>query len=78
MVMYHHQKAGQTHNTKLDNESFKELGMMINQNYMHEEIKSRLNLGNPFQNLLSSSLLFKNIKIEICKTVLLPVVSYGC
>jgi len=30
------------------------------------------------QNLLSSSLLSKNIKIKIYKTIILPVVLYGC
>jgi hypothetical protein len=30
------------------------------------------------QNLLSSSLLFKNVKITIHKTIILPVVFYGC
>jgi hypothetical protein len=30
------------------------------------------------QNLLSSLLLFKNIKIRIHKTIILPVVLYGC
>jgi hypothetical protein len=30
------------------------------------------------QNLLSSSLRSKNIKIEIYRTILLPVVLYGC
>jgi len=30
------------------------------------------------QNLLSSSLLYKNIKIKIYRTILLPVVLYGC
>jgi hypothetical protein len=30
------------------------------------------------QNLLSSSLLSKNVKIRIYKTVILPVVLYGC
>jgi hypothetical protein len=54
---------------------FKEIGS--------EEIKSRLNSGNAcyqaVQNLLASRLLPKNVKIEICKTVIfLPVVSYGC
>jgi hypothetical protein len=41
-----------------------------------------LNSGNAcchlVQNLLSSSLLSKNIKIRICKTIILPVVLYGC
>jgi hypothetical protein len=47
-----------------------------------EEIKRRLNSGNAgyhsVQNLLSSRLLSKNIKIRIYKTVILPVVVYGC
>ena len=30
------------------------------------------------QNLLSSSLPYKNIKITIYKTIILPVVLYGC
>jgi len=30
------------------------------------------------QNLLSSSLLFKKLKIKIHRTVILPVVLYGC
>jgi hypothetical protein len=30
------------------------------------------------QNLLSSHLLSKNIKIRICKTLILPVVLCGC
>jgi len=30
------------------------------------------------QNLLSSSLLSKNIKIKIYRTIILPVVFYGC
>jgi hypothetical protein len=63
--------------------AFKYLGMALtNQNLSHEEIKSRFNLGNAccqlVQNLLSSHLLFKNVKIKICKTVILHVVLYGC
>jgi len=30
------------------------------------------------QNLLSSRLLSKNLKIKICRTIILPVVLYGC
>jgi hypothetical protein len=49
---------------------------------MQEEIKRRLNSGNAcyysVQNLLSSRLLSKNIKIRIYKTIILPVVLYGC
>jgi len=42
---------------------------LTNQNSIQEEIKSRLKLGNacyhPVQNLSSSSLLSKNLKIKI-------------
>ena len=52
---------------------------LTNQNSLQEEIKSRLKSGNAcyhsVQNLLSSSLLSKNLKI---KTIILPVVLYGC
>ena len=30
------------------------------------------------QNLLSSRLLSKNLKIKICRTIILPIVLYGC
>ena len=30
------------------------------------------------QNLLSSSLLYKNIKVKIYRSIILPVVLYGC
>jgi hypothetical protein len=30
------------------------------------------------QNLLTSSLLFKNLSITICRTIILPVFLYGC
>ena len=48
--------------------------IVINQ----EEITGRLKLGNAcyysVQNLLSSSLLSKNLKIKIYRTIILPVV----
>jgi hypothetical protein len=54
----------------------------LNQNDIHDEIKSRLNSGNACyhsaQSLLSSRLISKNLKIKIYKTVILPVVLYGC
>jgi hypothetical protein len=53
----------------------------INQNFIREGIKSRLNSGNArhyaVQNLLSSRLLPKNVKIKIYKTIILPTVLYG-
>jgi hypothetical protein len=62
---------------------FKYLGSTLtDQNYIHEEIRSKLNSGNAcyhvVQNLLSSRLLFRNVKIKIYKTIILPVVLYGC
>jgi hypothetical protein len=51
---------------------------VTNQNLIQEEIKSKLNSGNWVQNLLSSRLLSKNVKIRIYKTIILPVVLYGC
>jgi hypothetical protein len=54
---------------------------LTNQNDIHDEIISRLNSGNAcyysVQNLLSSRLISKNLKIKIYKTVILPVVLYG-
>jgi hypothetical protein len=62
---------------------FKYLGMTLtNQNDIHNESKSRLNSENAcyhsVQNLLSSHLISKNLKINIYKAVILPVVLYGC
>jgi hypothetical protein len=49
---------------------------------IHADIKRRLNSGNAYyhsvQNFLFSRLLSINIKIIIYKTVILPVVLYGC
>ena len=64
-------------------EEFKYLETTLtNQNSSQKEIKSRLKLGNAcyhsVQNLLTSSLLSKNLKIKIYRTIILPVVLYGC
>jgi hypothetical protein len=64
-------------------EEFRYLGTTLsNQNYIQEEIKSRWNLGNvchySVQNILSSSLLSKNLKIKIYRNIILPFVLYGC
>jgi len=64
-------------------EGFKYLGTTLTiQNSIQEETKSRLKSGNAcyhsVQNRLSSSLLSKNLKIKIYRTIILPVVLYGC
>jgi hypothetical protein len=89
MVMSRDRNAGRGHGVKIDNsaiervEEFKYLGATVtNQNSIQGEIKSRLKLGNTCdnsgQNLLSSSLLSKNLKIKIYRNIILPVVLYGC
>ena len=76
MVMSRDQNAGRSYSMKIDNssiervEEFKYLGTMLtNKNSIQEEIKSRLKFGNAcyysVQNLLSSSLLSKKLKINI-------------
>ncbi|KAJ4426334.1 hypothetical protein ANN_27148 [Periplaneta americana] len=64
-------------------EKFKYLGTTVtNINETREEIKRRINMGNAcyysVEKLLSSSLLSKNLKVRIYKTVILPVLLYGC
>ena len=64
-------------------EEFKYLGTTLtNQNSIQEEIKSRLRSGNAcyhsVQSLLSSRLLSKHLKTKIYRTIILPVVLYGC
>ena len=77
------QNAERSHNMKIDDSSFERVEEFryvgtTNQNSIQEEMKSRLKLGNAcyhsVQNLLSSSLLSKNLKIKIYRTIILPVV----
>jgi hypothetical protein len=55
---------------------------LTNQTSIQEEVKSRLKSGNAcyysVQNLLSSRLLSKKLKIRMYRTIILPVVLYGC
>jgi hypothetical protein len=55
---------------------------VTNQNLIQEEIKRRLNSGNAcyhsVQNLLSSRLLSKNVKVRIYTIISLSVILYGC
>jgi len=64
-------------------EEFKYLGTTLtNQNSIQEEIKGKLKSGSAcyhsVQNLVSSRLLSKNLKIKMSRTIILPVVLYGC
>ena len=81
--------AGRSHNIETDKRSFERLEEvryletnLTNQNFIQEAIKSRMKWGNACYysvlNLLSSSLLSKNLKIKINRTINLPVVLYGC
>jgi hypothetical protein len=89
MLTFRHQNARKNHIITTANRSFENvakftyLGTTVtNQNLIQEEIKRRLNLGNAcyhsVQNLPSSCLLSKNLKIKIYKTIILSVVLYGC
>jgi hypothetical protein len=89
MIMSRHLNSEQNQNIRIANESFEKLAKfkhlgttLTNQNDIHDEIKSRLNSGNTcyhsVQNILSSRLKSKNLKIEIHKNIILPVVMYGC
>jgi hypothetical protein len=89
MIMSLYPNSGQNQNIRIANESFekvakfKHLGTKLtNQNDIHDESKSILNLVNAcyysVQNLLSSRLILKKLKIKIYKTIILQIVLYGC
>ena len=89
MVISQDQNAGRIHSVRIDNSTFESeeefkylVTTLTNKNSIAGEIKSRLRSGNAcyhsVQNLLSSRLLSKNLKIKIYRTVILPVVLYGC
>ena len=79
MTVFRDQNEGRIHSMKMDNspiervKKFKYLGTTLtNENCVQEEIKNRLKLGNvccySVQNLLSSNLLSKTLKIKIYRT----------
>jgi hypothetical protein len=89
VLMSRSQKIGQKHSTKISNRSIEDVAKfkyvrttLTDQNCMHKEIKSRLNSGKAcyhlVQSLLSSHLLSRNLQVKIYKTIILPVVLYGC
>jgi hypothetical protein len=88
MLLSRHQNAGKNRDIKIANRCFENVAKfkylettITKQNLIQEEIK-RLNSGNAcynsVQSLLSSRLPSKNIKIRIYKTIILPVVPFGC
>jgi hypothetical protein len=89
MFISRHQTAGQSNYIRVANKSFEKVAkfkylesILTDQNSIHEEIRSRQNSGNAcyhaVQNLLSYRLLSRNVKIKIYKTIILPMVLYGC
>ena len=88
MTVFRDQNVGRIHSMKMDNssiervEEFKYIGTTLtNQNSIQDETECRLELWNAcyysMQNLLSSSLLSKTLKIKIYRTIILPDVLYG-
>jgi hypothetical protein len=76
MLLSRHKNSGQNHDIKIGNRRFENVAQfrylgttVTNQNLIQEEIKRTFNSGNAWyhsvQNILSSRLLYKNIKIRI-------------
>ena len=89
MITSHHQNIIQNQNTVIENlsfenvQKFKYLGVTVtNTNDIREEINCRINMGNAcyysFEKILLSHLLSKKMKVNTYKTIVLPVVLYGC
>jgi hypothetical protein len=83
-MLISHKKAGKKNSIEIANRSFEGVAKfgylgttLTGQNYMQEEIKSNA-CYHSVQGLLSSRLLSRNIKVKICKTIILPVVLYEC
>jgi hypothetical protein len=89
MLVSRCQKAGQRQSIKIGNITFESVAKfnylgttLTDQNCIYEEIKSILNSGNAcyhsVQSILSSGLLSRNVKVKLQKSIILPVVLYGC
>jgi len=88
VVMSRDQNVKRNQSIKTDNRSFerveelKYLGTNLTyQDSIQEEIESRVKSGNvcyhSVQNFLSCSLLFTDLKIKICRNIVLPVDACG-
>jgi len=89
MVMSRNRNAGRNRSVRINNSTFERVDefkylrtTLTHQNSIPEEIKSRLRLGNAcyhsVQNLLSSRLLSKILKIKIYRTLICLLFFYGC
>jgi hypothetical protein len=87
-VMSRDKNPGRSQSIKTDSSSFQmveEFGFLgttlTNPHFMQEENKSRIKSGNyfyhPVQNLLSFSLLSKNLNIKICRPIIWGVFCVG-
>ena len=82
------QNAGWSHNIKIDSSSFERVEefkyletTQTNQNSIQEEIKKKVSSGNACYHLvqnLSTSFLSKNSEIKVYRTIIMPIVLYGC
>ena len=87
MITSRHQNVIQNQNIVIGNlpfenvEKFRYLGV-TDTNDIREEIKRRINMGNAcyysFEKIVSSHLLSKELKVKTYKTIILPVLLYGC
>jgi hypothetical protein len=89
MLMSCSQKIGQKYSIKIANRSFEDVAKfkypgptLTDQICVHVQIQNRLNSGNAcyhaVQCVLFYRLLSGNLKVKIQKTIILPVVLYGC
>jgi hypothetical protein len=89
MIMSHHPTSGQNQNTRTANELFENVAQIRNLGTtlknlidIHDEIKTVLNSGSYFyhsvQNRLSYPRISKNLKIKIHRTLIFPVLLFGC
>jgi hypothetical protein len=87
IVMSCQQNVGQNHYLLIVNTSFENMAKfkyeylgtrVTNQNYVHEEIRNRLNSGSTcyssVQSPLPSSLLSRDVKVKLYRIINLPVV----